>query len=237
MELVVDPGLMEIGGPRLHMAPVDGLPLLRLTEPRFSGVTRLVKNGIDRVAASLLVVVLAPVFFALAVLIRADGGPVFYRQERIGLGGRTFRMVKFRSMVVDADRAVDALAAGNEGSGPLFKMKADPRVTRVGRTLRRLSLDELPQLFNVLRGDMSMIGPRPERPEFVELFRQDLDRYSDRHRVKSGITGWAQVHGLRGQTSLADRVEWDNFYIENWSLWLDFKVLLLTFGAVLRSAE
>jgi lipopolysaccharide/colanic/teichoic acid biosynthesis glycosyltransferase len=116
-------------------------------------------------------------------------------------------------------------------------MSEDARFTRIGRLLARTKIDELPQLWHVLRGEMSLIGPRPERPEFVDLFGQDIHRYSDRHRVKSGITGWAQVHGLRGQTSLVDRVEWDNFYIENWSLWLDCKVVLLTGLAVLRSGE
>ena len=161
VDLVVDPGLMEIGGPRLHVAPVDGIPMLRLTEPRFDGVTRAVKAGIDRLGAAALLFVLAPVFLTIAVLIKRDGGPVFYRQERVGLNGSTFRMVKFRSMVVNADQQVAALAATNEAAGPLFKMKADPRVTKVGATLRRLSLDELPQLFNVLGGSMSLVGPAP----------------------------------------------------------------------------
>ena len=230
VELVVDPGLMEIGGPRLHMAPVDGLPLLRLTEPRFSGVTRLVKNGFDRVAASLLVLVLAPVFLVLAVLIRGDGGAVFYRQERVGLGGRTFRMVKFRSMVVDADRAVDALVATNEGSGPLFKMKADPRVTRIGRTLRRLSLDELPQLFNVIAGSMSLVGPRPPLAREVAAYADDARR---KLLVRPGMTGLWQVSG-RSDLSWEESVRLDLRYVENWSPALDVSILWKTVGAVFK---
>ena len=161
VDLVVDPGLMEIGGPRLHVAPVDGLPMLRLTEPHFDGVTRTIKVGVDRAVALALLLVLAPVFLVIALLVKREGGPVFYRQERVGLNGSTFRMIKFRSMVVGADKQDALLAAADEGAGPLFKVKADPRVTKVGATLRRHSLDELPQLLNVLAGSMSLVGPRP----------------------------------------------------------------------------
>jgi lipopolysaccharide/colanic/teichoic acid biosynthesis glycosyltransferase len=171
----------------------------------------------------------------LALLVKfSSPGPVLFAQRRMGRDGQEFELLKFRSM--RPPRPEDAAFRPTAGSAPGGVEGADRR-TPIGRFLRRSSLDELPQLFNVLKGDMSMIGPRPERPEFVELFLQDLDRYADRHRVKSGITGWAQVHGLRGQTSLSDRVEWDNFYIENWSLWLDFKILLLTLGAVFHSGE
>jgi lipopolysaccharide/colanic/teichoic acid biosynthesis glycosyltransferase len=169
---------------------------------------------------------------AIAIFVTL-GRPLFFRQVRVGRDGRTFAMLKFRTMrpveeavPTDIDLPPDTAPGGIEG---------DDRRTRLGAFLRRTSIDELPQLINVLRGQMSLIGPRPERPEFVGLFEQSVYRYSDRHRVKSGITGWAQVHGLRGKTSLSDRVEWDNFYIENWSLWLDLKVLLLTFLAVARS--
>ena len=153
-------------------------------------------------------------------------GPIFFRQRRVGRDGRSFDLLKFRSMrgSAAAEGGASSRAAGRAPGG----VEGVDRRTRVGRFLRRTSLDELPQLLNVLRGEMSLVGPRPERPEFVELFGHDIDRYGDRHRVKSGITGWAQVHGLRGQTSLADRVEWDNYYIENWSLWLDLKILLMT---------
>jgi len=138
---------------------------------------------------------------------------------------------------MDAEARLAELRHLNEQDGVLFKIRDDPRVTRVGRWLRRFSLDELPQLLNVVRGDMSLIGPRPELGTFVRLFEEAVHRYGDRHRVKSGITGWAQVHGLRGNTSLADRVEWDNYYIENWSLWLDMKIAVMTVGSLLRWRE
>ncbi len=153
-ELVVDPGLMEIAGPRLHVAAVDGLPLLRLTEPAFTGLPRVVKGMIDRLGACLLLVVIAPVMIALAIASGSDGGPVFYRQSRIGKAGRPFPMIKFRSMAVKADQRQSELAESNQGAGPLFKLHRDPRVTRVGPFLRKYSLDELPQLFNVLAGSM-----------------------------------------------------------------------------------
>ena len=196
--------------------------------------------------ALLALLALLPVFVLIAVLIRLTSrGAVFYLQERVGLdrrlpgpgphnhrrahdlGGRPFTIYKFRTMRVDAEQL----------SGAVWAQQQDPRVTPLGRVLRQYRLDELPQLLNVLRGEMSLVGPRPERPEFVELFRQDIVRYGDRHRVKSGITGWAQVHGLRGQTSLAERVEWDNYYIANWSLGLDLKILAMTLIALFRNAE
>ena len=230
VDLVVDPGLMEIGGPRLHVAPVDGIPMLRLTEPRFDGVTRAVKAGIDRAAAALLLFVLAPVFLTIAVLIKRDGGPVFYRQERVGLNGSTFWMVKFRSMVVNADQRVSALSSTNEGAGPLFKMKADPRVTTVGATLRRLSLDELPQLFNVFGGSMSLVGPRPPLAREVATYADDARR---KLLVRPGMTGLWQVSG-RSDLSWEESVRLDLRYVENWSAALDASILWKTVGAVLR---
>ncbi|MEJ2866408.1 sugar transferase [Actinomycetospora sp. OC33-EN08] len=230
VDLVVDPGLMEIGGPRLHVAPVDGLPMLRLTEPRFDGVTRAVKAGIDRLGAAALLLVLAPVFLTIAVLIKRDGGPVFYRQERVGLNGRHFRMVKFRSMVVDADRMVAQLAADNEAAGPLFKMKRDPRITAVGSTLRRLSLDELPQLFNVLGGSMSLVGPRPPLAREVAHYETDARR---KLLVRPGMTGLWQVSG-RSDLTWDESVRLDLRYVENWSPALDMNILWKTVGAVTR---
>ncbi|WP_312030080.1 sugar transferase [Actinomycetospora sp. TBRC 11914] len=229
VDLVVDPGLMEIGGPRLHVAPVDGIPMLRLTEPRFDGVTRAVKAGVDRLGAAALLFVLAPVFLTLAVLIKRDGGPVFYRQERVGLNGSTFRMVKFRSMVVNADQMVASLAATNEAAGPLFKMKTDPRVTKIGTTLRRLSLDELPQLFNVLGGSMSLVGPRPPLACEVATYADDARR---KLLVRPGMTGLWQVSG-RSDLSWDESVRLDLRYVENWSPALDVNILCKTLGAVL----
>ena len=158
-------------------------------------------------------------------------------QERVGRGGRTFRMMKFRTMRVGADAEKAKLAHLNtSGDARLFKIPNDPRVTRVGTFLRKWSLDELPQLYNILRGDMSLVGPRPERPYFVDQFRGLYPSYEARHRVPSGLTGWAQVHGLRGDTSIADRARFDNYYIENWSLWLDLKIMMRTVGSILRGA-
>jgi lipopolysaccharide/colanic/teichoic acid biosynthesis glycosyltransferase len=203
----------------------------------------MIKHAFDRVFALVLLIALSPVMLATAILVRVTTpGPVLFRQRRVGRDGKPFDLYKFRSMRVEPDAedegepvsAVDFLLAGDVAPGGV---EGEDRRTPVGRFLRRYSLDELPQLFNVLRGDMSVIGPRPERPEFVELFRGDVLRYDDRLRVRAGITGWAQVHGLRGQTSLAERVEWDNYYIAHWSLGLDLKILALTFVALFRQAE
>lgn len=230
LELVVDPGLMEVAGPRLHMAPVDGLPLLRLTEPRFTGVPRVVKNVLDRAAAVLLLLLLAPFLVVVAVGIRLDGGPVFFRQTRVGLGCRTFRMVKFRSMVVDAESRRGELVAASDGAGPLFKMRKDPRVTRVGAWLRRYSLDELPQLFNVLGGSMSLVGPRPPLPEEVESYADDARR---KFLVRPGLTGLWQVSG-RSDLSWEESVRLDLRYVENWSPVMDLAILWKTVWAVIR---
>jgi lipopolysaccharide/colanic/teichoic acid biosynthesis glycosyltransferase len=177
----------------------------------------------------------APLFVVIALAVKLSGpGPVLYSQRRVGRDGREFDLLKFRSMRVEPSDVstfrpgADIAPGGVEG--------VDRRTT-VGRFLRKTSLDELPQLLNVLRGDMSLVGPRPERPEFVLLFRERMPRYQDRLRVKAGITGWAQVHGLRGQTSLTDRIEWDNHYIENWSLLLDLKILVLTLLAIFKPQE
>ncbi len=235
LEVSMVPRLFESINDRVALERLGGLPLLGLRSVDPKGWQFSIKYALDRVAAALSLVLCAPLLALLAVAVKLSSpGPVLFRQRRMGRDGQEFDVLKFRSM--RPPRAGDADFELLDGSAPGGIEGVDRR-TPIGRLLRRFSLDELPQLFNVLRGEMSMIGPRPERPEFVELFRHHLDRYTDRHRVKSGITGWAQVHGLRGQTSLADRVEWDNFYIENWSLWLDFKILVLTIGAVFRSGE
>ncbi|MCF7553849.1 sugar transferase [Pseudonocardia sp. WMMC193] len=227
-ELVVDPGLMEIAGPRLHVAPVDGQPFLRLTKPTLNGVARAVKSTIDRIGAGVLLVLLAPVLVVAAAAVKLDGGPVFYRQRRVGHRGHHFNMIKFRSMVVDADAQVDALLAANEGSGPLFKMRTDPRVTRVGRTLRRYSIDELPQLLNVLTGSMSLVGPRPPLPREITNYSRGASR---KFLVKPGLTGLWQVSG-RSNLSWEESVRLDLRYVENWSLTQDAVILWKTFGAV-----
>ena len=199
-----------------------------------------VKHLVGRTVATLALVTLAPLFAAIAAAVKLSSpGPVFYRQRRVGRDGQTFDILKFRSMRMErrGDRPGAAPATGERRLalvGPGGVEGVDRR-TAVGTFLRRSSLDELPQLLNVALGHMSIVGPRPERPEFVELFGESIRGYDDRHRVKSGITGWAQVHGLRGDTSLQDRIELDNWYVANWSLLLDLKILLLTPLEVLRS--
>lgn len=229
-EMVVDPGLMEVAGPRLHVAPVDGLPLLRVTEPAFSGIGRVVKVVVDRIATLLLLALLLPVLVAIAIAVKTDGGPVFFRQTRLGQGGREFKMIKFRSMVVNAEKMRAELEKSNEGAGPLFKLRRDPRVTRVGAWLRKYSLDELPQLFNVLVGSMSLVGPRPPLPEEANGYSRAAQR---RLLVKPGLTGLWQVSG-RSNLSWEETVRLDLRYVENWSLALDALILWKTIGAVFR---
>jgi exopolysaccharide biosynthesis polyprenyl glycosylphosphotransferase len=226
------PRLYEKVTGKLTVDYLGGLPILSARSPNPRGVQFAIKFAADRVVAALLLLLAAPFLLAAAVGTLVDlGRPVFFRQRRVGRDGREFEMLKFRTMWEDEQPGAarelpfDTAPGGVEGID---------RRTRFGAFLRRTSIDELPQLFNVLKGEMSLIGPRPERPEFVGLFETSVYRYNDRHRVKAGITGWAQVNGLRGKTSLADRVEWDNYYIENWSLWLDFKISLLTVVSVLR---
>lgn len=229
-ELVVEPGLMEIAGPRLHIDSVDGLPLLRLSHPTFTGASRLLKGMIDRVAALLLVVVIAPLLIGIAVAVAFDGGGVFFRQVRVGVDGREFKIVKFRSMVTNAEELRAELLKHNDGAGPLFKMRADPRITRVGQFLRRFSLDELPQLFNVLGGSMSLVGPRPPLPSEVAGYPAEGRR---RLLVKPGITGLWQVSG-RSDLSWEESLRLDLRYVENWTLALDARILLKTVRTVIN---
>ena len=230
IELLVAPGLIEVAGPRLHIRPFEGLPLLAVEQPRFEGWRRVVKGGVDRAFATLALVLLAPVLVALAVAVKATSpGPVFYRQERVGVNGRTFTMVKFRSMVADADARLDQLRAENISDGLLFKLRVDPRVTPVGRWLRRLSLDELPQLFNVLGGSMSLVGPRPPLPAEVARYDTSVSR---RLLVKPGLTGLWQISG-RSDLAWEESVRLDLRYVENWSLALDLLILWKTGRAVL----
>ena len=230
-ELVVDPGLMEVAGPRLHIDPVDGLPLLRLTRPTFTGVAWIAKHVADRLGSLLLLLLTAPLVLVLAIGVKFDGGPVFFRQTRVGRHGREFTMLKFRSMVVDAEARLAELAVANEGAGPLFKMRRDPRVTRFGAFLRRYSLDELPQLFNVLGGSMSLVGPRPPLPREVAAYERDAQR---RLLVKPGLTGLWQISG-RSDLTWEQAVRLDLRYVENWNLALDALILWKTIGAVLNS--
>jgi exopolysaccharide biosynthesis polyprenyl glycosylphosphotransferase len=243
VDVSVVPRMFDLINDRVGYDTVGGLPLLSFTAVDPKGMQFAVKHALDRLLAMLMLIIFSPVLVASALAVKLSSpGPILFRQRRVGRDGRVFDFYKFRSMrergrdetVAEDDSSLDFLLAGDVAPGGV---EGEDRRTPVGRFLRGTSLDELPQLFNVLRGDMSLVGPRPERPEFVELFRNDIIRYGDRHRVKSGITGWAQVHGLRGQTSLAERVEWDNYYIAHWSLGLDLKILALTIVALFRNAE
>jgi Undecaprenyl-phosphate glucose phosphotransferase len=206
-----------------------GLPFISLQGSPVYGWDQVLKRGMDILVAGSLLLVLGPGLGLIALLVKLTSrGPVLYRQERMGLDGRTFSMLKFRSMRVDAEVE----------TGAVWARSADPRRTRIGAFLRATSLDELPQLWNVLKGEMSLVGPRPERPVFIQEFRKRIPRYMLRHTVKAGMTGWAQVNGWRGDTSLEKRIEYDLYYIQHWSLWLDLKILWLTSwrGLVNRNA-
>jgi exopolysaccharide biosynthesis polyprenyl glycosylphosphotransferase len=232
-DLVVAPGVIDVAGPRLQIHPVAGLPLLHVDRPQYRGAVKVRKLALDLIGAGLGLLVLWPIFIVVAVLIKLDSrGPVFYRAERIGLNGKPFAMLKFRSMVVDAEKRRLALVGRDEGAGPLFKLRHDPRVTRVGRRLRRLSIDELPQLINVLLGQMSIVGPRPPLRSEVATYSGDVHR---RLLVMPGITGLWQVSG-RSNLPWEESVRLDLYYVENWSLVQDLVIVWRTIGAVCRSA-
>ena len=226
------PRLFEAVGWRMQVRHVGPLPLAELRSVRPGDLRFAIKHLIDRLMAALLLVTLGPLLLAVAALVKcSSSGPVFFRQRRVGRDGREFTMLKFRTMR-EPVRGASAFAPA-QGCAP-GGVEGEDRRTPIGSWLRRASLDELPQLINVLRGDMSLIGPRPERPEYARQFAAELRRYDQRHRVKSGITGLAQTSGLRGQTSIAERAEYDNFYVQNWSFWLDFKIALRTVRTVLQ---
>ncbi len=214
------PDVFSLMSSRVWVTNLDGIPLLGFRMlPLHSAWNRFVKRSFDLVGAALGLVLSAPVLLICAVLIKLTSrGSVLFRQERMGENGRLFLLYKLRTMPMDAEKA----------TGPVWSSADDPRATPAGRVLRRLGLDELPQFWNVLKGDMSLVGPRPERAVFVEQFKEDIPRYMSRHLVKSGVTGWAQVNGLRGDTSVKARLEYDMYYLENWSLLFDVKILLLT---------
>ncbi|WP_163795512.1 sugar transferase [Mycolicibacterium sediminis] len=235
MRVWVVPRLHDAVGEKARVEHLGGLPLLVLPHVNPLGWQFWVKGFFDRVLTALGLLVISPIFLGLALLVRLSSpGPILFKQKRVGRDGKPFDCYKFRSM--RPPRESDAQFELKSGAAPGGVEGVDRR-TRIGKIMRQTSLDELPQLLNVIKGDMSLVGPRPERPEFVELFEAQIRRYGERHRVKAGVTGWAQVHGLRGQTSIADRAEWDNYYIENWSIWLDVKILFLTVRAVLKRAE
>jgi len=220
VDIKVVPDVERFVSLRSGIEEFEGLPVISLRATPLMGWNRIMKRAMDISLGSLALVVLSPLMLLLAALVKLTSrGPVLFSQERMGLDGRVFRVWKFRTMRDDAE----------DLSGPVWAVADDPRRTPLGAILRRLSLDELPQLFNVLRGDMSLVGPRPERPVFIEEFRRHVPRYMLRHMVRAGITGWAQVNGWRGNTSIEQRIQYDLYYIENWSLLLDLKILALTF--------
>lgn len=233
LEMLVVPSLTDIAGPRVHLRHVAGLPLVHVDEPQIDRAGGRMKRSFDVVVAATALVVLALPMLVCALVIRlTDGGPAFYRQSRVGLHGRLFEMLKFRSMVVDADRIRVDLEAENEVDGVLFKIRDDPRVTRFGRFIRRYSIDELPQLVNVLRGEMSLVGPRPPLPDEVEQYDRDVHR---RLLVRPGLTGLWQVSG-RSDLSWSESVRLDLYYVDNWSLVTDVVIMLKTVRAVVASA-
>jgi putative colanic acid biosynthesis UDP-glucose lipid carrier transferase len=205
---------------------VAGMPVLNLTDTPLSGVNSSLKRVEDVLLAAFLLVLSTPLWLLIAIGIKASSrGPVLYRQERVTWNGQRFQMLKFRTMPVDAEAS----------SGPIWSNGQASRATPFGAFLRRFSLDELPQLLNVLSGDMSMVGPRPERPEFVAQFRRDIPGYMQKHLVKAGITGWAQVNDLRGDSDLTQRIQYDLYYIEHWSVWFDLGIIALTLWHILTS--
>ncbi|HEX6974382.1 MAG TPA: undecaprenyl-phosphate glucose phosphotransferase [Vicinamibacterales bacterium] len=219
VDIHVVPDLLQFIALRARLENLDGVPIISLNDVPLRGFNSVLKRAIDLSLSGTALLVFSLPFALLAALVKyTSKGPVFYRQERMGLDGKAFDVYKFRSMYVGAE----------DETGPIWARDDDPRCTPVGRWMRRLDLDELPQLWNVLRGDMSIVGPRPERPYFVEQFKHRIPQYMLRHKVKAGITGWAQVNGWRGNTSLEKRIEFDLYYIENWSLRLDLKILILT---------
>jgi exopolysaccharide biosynthesis polyprenyl glycosylphosphotransferase len=230
-EMIVAPVLMEVAGPRLHVDAVLGIPLLRVSMPTFTGGRRAIKGVADRMGAAVLLVLFAPLMVLVGLLVLVDSrGGAFYRQRRVGKDGREFTIVKFRTMVAGAHGARAELADRNEGAGVLFKLRRDPRVTRVGAVLRRYSLDELPQLFNVLTGSMSLVGPRPPLPEECAAYDPDIRR---RLLVKPGLTGLWQISG-RSDLPWEEAVRLDLRYVEDWSLALDTVILWKTLRAVLH---
>ncbi|MBL0175242.1 MAG: undecaprenyl-phosphate glucose phosphotransferase [Ignavibacteria bacterium] len=224
VQLLLQSDVLGITPARLRVHELFGLPFIGVKDIPMSTWGRIAKRAFDIAFSGAVLILFAPFALLIVILIRLESGrPVFYRQVRVGLEGEEFELYKFRTMVVDAETA----------SGPTWTKKNDPRVTRVGRLLRRLSIDEIPQFLNILKGDMSVVGPRPERPEFVSQFKNYVPKYLERHRLKTGLTGWAQVSGLRGEVPIIERTKYDLYYIENWSLKLDLRIIFKTVRAVL----
>jgi len=233
ISMVLAPALTDIAGPRIHTQPIAGLPLIHVSTPKLVGIQSALKRAFDVIGAILALLVLSPVFLATAIAIKLESsGPVFYHQQRVGINGGVFKMIKFRSMVTNADKLLTELVSESNGNGVLFKMKDDPRITKVGRFIRRFSIDELPQLWNVIRGEMSMVGPRPPLKSEVEQYERYVER---RLLVMPGITGLWQVSG-RSDLNWDETVRLDLYYVENWSLTQDLTILARTIKAVFTSS-
>ncbi len=225
VNIKIFPDVFQIMAAEVNVGDLNGLPLLTMRDIALRGWRLTAKRIVDIVLSAIVLVFISPLLMLIALLVKIDSrGPALYWQERMGLDARSFPCFKFRSMRQDAEAE----------TGPVWATRDDPRRTRAGAFLRKYSLDELPQFINVFLGHMSLVGPRPERPMFVDQFRQQIPRYMERHQLKAGITGWAQVNGLRGDTSIWDRTKYDLYYIEHWSLWLDFKIMILTALRFLR---
>ncbi len=219
VDFTIVPGVYEIVTSKVNVDDIDGIPVIGLKESPLQSFNLFLKRAFDLILSAVLTIILSPLLLILSIAIKLNSkGPILYNQERIGENNKVFTIYKFRSMRMDAE----------EHTGPVWAQEKDPRRTKVGTFIRRMSFDELPQLLNILRGNMSLIGPRPERPFFVEQFKNDILGYMSRHRIKPGITGWAQVNGLRGNTSIAERTKYDLYYIENWSMAFDLKILVRT---------
>jgi exopolysaccharide biosynthesis polyprenyl glycosylphosphotransferase len=224
VEMMMVPDILELMTSLVQIKHIEGIPFLGIKSPALSTWNSITKRIFDIFFALFILFIACPLYLIIAILIKLDSrGPILYYQERIGLNGELFRVIKFRSMRIDAEQT----------TGPVWSKKDDTRVTRIGKILRRFSLDELPQFINVVKGDMSLVGPRPERQHFVEQFSKEIPRYLERHRVRTGMTGWAQVNGLRGNAPITERTKYDIYYIENWSLVFDLKIILKTIHAVL----
>ncbi|MBI4809845.1 MAG: undecaprenyl-phosphate glucose phosphotransferase [Ignavibacteriales bacterium] len=225
VEFMMVPDLLEIMTGGMIVKEVEGIPFIKIKGVPMTTWGRLSKRTFDVVFSSLFLLLSSPLLLIIVIAIKLSSkGPIFFIQDRVGLDGNHFRMIKFRSMIVGAEKYDEQAGLG---------IQNDPRRTRIGKLLRRTSLDELPQLINVWKGEMSLVGPRPERPYFVEQFKSLVPKYLDRHRVKTGVTGWAQVNGFRGDSSIEERIKYDIYYIENWSFWFDIKILLKTIRAII----
>jgi exopolysaccharide biosynthesis polyprenyl glycosylphosphotransferase len=228
IEFMMVPDMLELMTSRIRIQEIEGIPFIKLKDIPMSTWNKVLKRSFDLAFSTLALLIALPLMSVIAVIIKLTSpGPVFYIQERVGLDGVSFPLIKFRSMRTDAEKS----------TGPVRNKKDDNRATTIGRILRRTSLDELPQLFNVFLGQMSIVGPRPERPFFVEQFKSQIPKYLERHRVKTGMTGWAQVNGLRGDVPIEERTKFDIYYVENWSLVFDVKIILKTIRAVIFAED